>query len=229
MARKTREEHLVLAVETIGLNVISYNSLDTIGRIRQRSRIAAQISQTIWLIPYERSGFISEKALAAVTAGTIKYSKLTKEHYNPRLSSGHKILDLFSTIKYDEKILLELLREYSRVHIVLAEENQELKRRTSKKHPLKDATPQEQYHGLDNEEPIVLVADPFHMTKISRSKIERVVKPKSPKKVWGVSSANFQSIKDVCKLYNITPAIAYYRFAAKNYPDWNVRSYGGAQ
>jgi hypothetical protein len=63
---------------------------------------------------------------------------------------------------------------------------------------------------------------------MSRPKIERVVKLKRPKKVWGVSSANFQSIKDVCKLYNITPAIAYYRFAAKNYPDWNVRSYGGA-
>jgi hypothetical protein len=228
MTRKTREEHLAVATETIGLNVMSYNSLSAEGKIRQRSRIAAQISQTIWLIPYEKSGFISEKALAAVMADEIKYSQLTKEHYNPRLSSGLKILDLFSTIKYDEKILFELLREYSRVHIVLAEENQELKRRTSKKHPLKDATHQEQYRGLDNEEPIVLVADPFHMAKASRPKIERVVKPKRPKKVWGVSSANFQSIKDVCKLYNITPAIAYYRFAAKNYPDWNVRIYGGA-
>lgn len=229
MAKSTREEQLRRACRTIKLNIFSYNSLDDEGKIDQFGPLAAQISQTIWLVYPLPSGYISEKADAAVKAGLIKHNALTKEHYNPRLNSGQKILDLFSKIKYDENVLYTLLDEYTRVHLVLQSENLELKKRTSKNHPLCSTTWQEQYRGLPEEEPIVLIVDDYIPKRGRQAKtaIAKVAKVKSPKSVrtLHINNKKFASMKDVCDTYNITAGQAHYRFSSRSgyiYRNWRV-------
>ena len=161
MARLTLEDHLHKAADIIIGNILWYKANNN-----READEAWQIGQTIFQIN-NPSGKMSVEARQALIDGTLTRSELCKEHFHPRVPSAIKILRHFKDIELDKDVLIEMIRKYTQTHIVLKQQNMDLKKITGKssKHPLRDATWQEQYAYLN-----IILVDAVDMRRYNSKK-----------------------------------------------------------
>jgi hypothetical protein len=193
------------AAELISENIASYKR-----KPKLRAGLAWQIAQTIFNIK-NPSGKISVRAAAALAAGDIKHSALTREHMFPRMKTAYFILDYFSSREVDFDELIAIIANRSLTNIVTKSENQALKTlNADKKDPLRDAYWQEQYAHPRVD--IVLIDD-THVPKRGRG---------AKKYVYIIHSSEYDSIEEVAHVYNCSTQTVYNRCASysEKFIDW---------
>lgn len=169
----------------------------------ERSFVGRILGTIIYEIPTEKSGFVS-KSLINEYGFRPSIHYCTEEHFYSRQWAGETIYDEHIAGKLTKQRLIELLKEFSRVHLVTDKENSDLTRIQNGKCPelgpdTKDWDWRQQYEEINLE----LVEDPGTM-------------PRNHWKRYKVDGRVFTTIEDVAAEYDVAVTTARNRFPSKS-------------
>lgn len=109
--------------------------------VEEGTDVARIIGQIIYELPNIKSGLVSK---SVVDEHGFRGSKFTPEHFYSRQRAGRTIVEHFKNENLSAEKLLDMLVEYSMVHLVTFDENMQLAR-IQKAEETRDLTPIEQY------------------------------------------------------------------------------------